>query len=180
MKVHVLRADSDHYQGLVMTAGDLFEFARCFHGKPMQGLWTDVKIGVDPDSYSLPEGDFPSLIPDVPVFSPKAIAALRDLLVGNGEILPVTIVGEQYFLFNVTRVVDALDEENSEIIRFEGSSRVLNIREYAFFHRKLSGRVIFKIPQMLDGWIFVTDLFVKRVQSAGLKGFWFPVVWSSA
>jgi hypothetical protein len=178
MKVYELNADSDHYESLILTAGDLFEFARRFNGKPMLLPWTDVTIGIDPDPRSLPLGDFPSLIPGVPVFSPKAVAALRDMLVGNGEILPITIDGEQYFLYNVTRIVDALDEENSEISRFEGSSRVLDIDEYAFLPRKLSGKVIFKIPQLVDGWVFVTDLFVKRVQSAGLKGFWFPVVWS--
>jgi hypothetical protein len=178
MNVYQLEGDPDNYEGLIMTDGDLFEFARRFNGKPMERPWTDVTIGIDPDTRSFPEGDFPSLIGGVPVFSPKAVGALRDMLVGNGEILPVTIVGRQYFLYNVTCVVDALDEKNSEIIRFTNSSRVLNIDEYAFFPKKLSGKAIFKIPQLVDGWIFVTDLFVKRVQSAGLKGFWFPVVWS--
>jgi hypothetical protein len=177
MKVYELGADSDHYESLLMTVGDLFEFARRFNGKPMRRPWSDVKIGKDPRC--MPKGDFPSLIPGVPVFSLRAVTELRNLLVGNGEILPVKIVGEEYFLFNVTRVVDALDEDSSEIIRFKGTSRVLNIREYGFHTRKLSGLAIFKIPQLVDDCIFVSDIFVERVQSAGLKGFWFPVVWSS-
>ncbi len=177
MKVYMLDADSDRYKSLVMITGDLFEFARRFNGRPMERPWTDVKIGLAPDANSFPKGDFPSLIPDVPIFSRKAVIVLGDLLEGNGEALPITCDSEEYFLFNVTRVVDVLDESNSEIVRFEGSSRVLNIRDYAFFGERLFGLVVFKIPQ--DSNVFVTDIFVKRVKSEGLKGFWFPRVWSS-
>jgi hypothetical protein len=176
MKVYELGADSDHFESLLMTAGDLFEFARRFNGKPMKRPWTDVTIGKDPRR--LPKGDFPSLIPGVPVFSPRAVSALRDLLVGNGEILSVSIMGEECFLFNVTRVVDALDEPNSVLDRFD-DGRVFYIEHHSFFPHKLQGLSVFKIPQMVGDSIFVTDVFVERVESAGLKGFWFPVVWSS-
>jgi hypothetical protein len=160
-----------------MKVGDLFEFARRFNGKPFKGTWKDVEIGLDPRR--LPKGDTPSLIPGVPIFNRRAMDALRDVLEHNGELLPVIIVGEEYFLFNVTTVVDALDASNSEVIRFNGSTKVLNIRSYSFFSEKLSGRSIFKIPQTPTGDVFVTDAFVKRVNSAALKGFWFPLVWSS-
>ena len=177
MKVYILDADSDRYKSLVMITGDLFELVRRFNGKPMKRPWTDVKIGLAPDANTFPKGDFPSLIPSVPIFSPRAISALGDLLESNGEVLPIVCDSEQYFIFNVTRVVDALDESNSEIVRFKDSSRVLNIRDYAFLKDRISELTIFKIPQ--DNTIFVTDIFVKRVKSKKLKGFWFPHVWSS-
>jgi hypothetical protein len=175
MKVYELGADSDHFESLLMTAGDLFEFANRFNGKPMKRPWTDVTIGKDPRR--LPKGDFPSLIPGVTVFSQKAVTALRDLLEKNGQILPVSIAGEGYFLYNVTRIVDALDETDSSMDRFD-DGRVFYIDDHSFFPHKLAGLSIFKIPQMPDGSVFVTDVFVERVQSAGLKGFWLPVVWS--
>lgn len=43
----------------------------------------------------------------------------------------------------------------------------------------LTGMSIIKIPQTSSSAVFVTDKFVKRVRSARLKGFWFPLVWSS-
>jgi len=177
MKVYMLRADSDHYESVLMPGGDLYEFAGRFNGRPMKKLGNDPKIKKDPRR--LPKGDFPSLIPNVPVFSRRAVEALRDLLEGHGEILPVMISDDEYFLLNVTRVVDALDESNSEVIRFEGSSKVLNIRSHSFYEEKLFGIMIFKIPQVITMDVFVTDVFVERVRSAGLKGFWFPFVWSS-
>jgi hypothetical protein len=176
MHVYMLRADSDHYESLLVTVGDLFEFAGRFNGKPMKGAWWDVRIEKDPRR--LPKGDFPSLIPSVPVFSDKAVTVLRDMLERNGEILPVSIGDEDYSLYNVTRIVDALDEANSSVDRFDDDS-VCYISDHSFYSRRLAGLSIFKIPQMPDDSIFVTDIFVERVESAGLKGFWFPVVWSS-
>ena len=177
MRVYILRAHSDHYQSVLMRVGNLFEFARRFDGKPFKGSWKDVEIGLDPRR--LPKGDTPSLIPGVPVFSGKAVTALQDVLEQNGELLPIFVEGDEYFLFNVTTVIDALDESNSKIDRFEGSSKVLYIDSYGFFREMLSGTFIFKIPQTPTGNVFVTDQFVGRVRAAGLKGFWFPLVWSS-
>lgn len=176
MRVYTLRADSDRYRSFIMPNGDLYEFAGRFEGTPVK-CPPKGRIEVDPDSYSLPRGDFPSLLPSIPIFSLRAISALGDLLKGNGEVLAIKCDGEEYFLFNVTRVVDALDESNSEIVRFKGTSRVLNIRNYVFFKEKLPGLAIFKIPQ--DSAVFVTDKFTDRVRSARLKGFWFPLAWSS-
>jgi hypothetical protein len=177
MRVYLLRADSNHYESFIMRVGHLFEFARRFDGKPFKRSWKDVEIGLDPGRF--PKGDTPSLIPGVPIFSGKAVKALQDVLEQNGELLPVIVGGEEYFLFNVTTVVDALDEPRSEVIRFNGSNKVLTISSYSFFGEKLASRIIFKIPQMLRGDVYVTEPFVKRVRSAGLKGFWFPLVWNS-
>lgn len=179
MHVYMLRAHSDHFQCFIMPDGDLFEFAGRFNGRSMKRTRIKAKITVDPSSRSTPKGDYPSLIPGVPVFSRRAVTSLSDLLEGNGQVLPVQIGHEEYFLFNATRVVDALDESQSKIIRFPESSEVLNIRSHFFFKDKIVGLTIFKIPQVITKDVFVTDVFVERVHSAGLKGFWFPVLWSS-
>ena len=179
MNVYILRADSDHYECLIMPFDDLFEFTRRFNGKPLKRKTVYELICTDPDSYSDPKGDFPSLIPNVPVFSRRAVAQLHDLLDGNGELLSTFIGSEEHFLFNVTRVIDALDESKSEIIRFENSSKVMDIDSHVFYRDRLVGAVIFKIPQVRTMDVFVTDTFVDRVHAAGLKGFWFPLVWSS-
>ncbi len=160
-----------------MTVGDLTEFSRRFDGKPMNRPWMDVKMGWDPDMSSMPKGDYPSLVPSVPVFTRKAVSALRDILEANGEILPVKIAGEEYYFYNLTRIIDALDEIKSTLDRYD-DGRVFYIDDYSFFADKLVGATIFKIPQMPGSWIYVNDVFVQRVQKAKLKGFWFPLMWS--
>jgi hypothetical protein len=61
MKVFMLRADSDHYQGVIMPDDDLFEFSRRFNGRPMKYTRMDERICVDPDHLTFPKGDYPSL-----------------------------------------------------------------------------------------------------------------------
>ena len=178
MNVYYLRAAANNNRGVIVTVGDAFEFARRFNGVPMKHPWTDVTIGWDPDMRRLPKGDYPSLFTNVPVFSRKAATALADLLEGNGELFPVLISDEEYYVFNVTRVIDALDESRSKIITFDGSSRVMDIDVHCFVAEKLENATIFKIPQVPTMDVFVTDALVERVQSARLKGFKFPLLWS--
>jgi len=178
MNVYVLRADPDHYKCIIMPEGDFSAFVRRFNGRPIKQKKIQERISVDPGSYSFPTGDFPSLIPGLPVFSKRAVAALRDILIGNGDLLSSIIESEEHYVYNVTRVIDSLDEPNSEVIRFKNSSKVMYIGTHVFFRDKLVGVSIFKIPQDLSD-VYVTDAFVERVHSAELKGFRFPLVWSS-
>ena len=81
-----------------MPVGDLNEFNRRFDGTPMKRPVTDVTIAWGPETTHLPKGDYPHLLLSLPVFSLRAVEALRDLLEGNGEILPTTCEGDQLFL----------------------------------------------------------------------------------
>ena len=177
MDVYSLYDDcTGDYRVLNMVGGSLFDFVRRFDGTPMKRPWTDVTLAWDPDSRS-PKGDFNSLMLCLPTFSPRAIDALGDLLEGHGEILPTSCKGERVYFFNVTRVIDALDESNSELRHYLGSHKISTIKRYAFFMERLTGVTIFKIPHFSK--VFVTGPFVERVNSAGLTGFWFPRRWST-
>jgi hypothetical protein len=177
MKVYLCDADGDEFRGIYLTPiGKGYDFFRRFQGAPMKNSWTSKeKFKFVPRK--LPKGDTPSLHATVPVFNSKAVKALGDLLKSRGELLPITCQGEPLFLFNVTRLIEALDEENCELERFD-DGRILDIDRHAFFSHKLIGETIFKLRQDPLGWAYVTDPFVERVKSAGLKGFKFPPVWS--
>lgn len=97
MKVYELGADSDRYEALIMPSCDLSSFSHRFQGSPFKDSWTDMRIEVDPDTRRFPIGDFPSLIANVPVFSRRAVLALKDLLEANGELLPITCAGDEYY-----------------------------------------------------------------------------------
>ncbi len=176
MKVYILLAASNSYKCLEMAGGDLFEFSGQFKGIPLKSLFKGAELRFSPEN--LPKGDYPSLIPSVPVFSRKAITVLRDLLENSGELFRVLCSKEEYFLFNVTRLTDALDETNSECARFD-DGRIFDIERHSFFPEKLPGLIIFKLEQHPLGSVYVTEPFVQRVKSTGLKGFGFQLVWSN-
>jgi len=178
MRVYVLDADGDSFRGIYLAGeDDWYEFTDRFDGAPMKDSWTGTELFKFVPRY-LPKGDTPSFDATIPVFNAKAVQALADLLEPNGELFPIRCRGEDFFLFNVTRLVDALDEENCKLERFD-NGRIWDIKRYSFFKEKLVGEAVFKLPQITSSWVYATDPFVERVQAAGLRGFEFPLAWSS-
>lgn len=178
MKVFILDADVNNYRGIYYKdEDDIVDFNRRFIGNPLKRDWKGHhKFEFVPAR--LPKGDSPGLSTHIPVFSTRAVKALVHCLEGNGELLPIVCDGEDFFLFNVTRVIDALDETNSEVKRFT-SGRIMDVITFSFHQERLLSKTVFKIPQLVLSDVFVTDPFVERVIKAKLKGFKFHLVWSS-
>jgi len=178
MRVYMLDADGDSFRGIYLAGDDdWLDFTSRFNGTPMKDSWTGKELFKFVPRY-LPKGDTPSFDATIPVFNIRAAQVLADLLEPNGELLPIRCQGEDFFLFNVTRVVDALDEENCKLERLD-DGRILDIKRYSFFEQKLVGGTVFKLRPDPLGWVYATDPFVERVKAAGLRGFDFPLVWSS-
>jgi len=183
MRVFELRADGDTYEYVGLEPQDVPE--EKFwpeYARPLADTWEPLKVKVyhkDPAGKRLLPGDFPALLPGVAVMSRRAVDTLRDLLEPNGEILPLLCDEGEYFLYNVTREIDALDLERCELDLYS-SGRISHIKSYAFKPEVVRGEVIFKTPTLRYSPIYVTDRFVERVESAGLRGFDFVPLWSSA
>jgi hypothetical protein len=109
-------------------------------------------------------------------FSQKAQSVLLPHIAPYGEILPVHFDEAAFAIFNVTHIIDALDEQASEVVYFPSSGRVANIERFVFKPEVIKDQWIFKLPQ--DASNFVTDRFVEVVRAAGLRGFEFIKLWS--
>lgn len=116
---------------------------------------------------------------DPMVLSRRALEVLLPHIGDLGQVLPLAFEEAEYSFFNVTNVVDALDEPHTEISRFP-SGRISKIERYAFRPEAVRDQWLFKIPQRRGGFLFVTDRFVDLVKSSGLTGFKFKPVWSEA
>ena len=181
MQVYIIEPLSNEYQNLItIEEGDWDIFDR-FNGKPLRCKWRPVSVKVlrdDEQNKDLPVSDFPSFLSHVPCFSRKAIEALTQLLLPNGEILPLVCDEGEYFAYNVTTVLNCLDEEKSEAVRFDEGG-ILDIVKHEFEFSKVIHAVIFKIPQIPLMDVFVTNEFVSKVKESGLQGFEFREVWNS-
>jgi hypothetical protein len=119
-----------------------------------------------------PFNDHP-MIDYCPCFSKRACEALGDLLAGNGELLPVDTISGEYFIFHVTKVIDLLDLEKSDIkFRHEHPKIALEVERFVIRQGIEIDAPIFKIPQLVRE-AFVTDEFYNRVLEAKLNGFCF-------
>lgn len=157
-----------------------YEIFWSFDGSPRTPGWRPVKVRrVRADErQAFNPSDFPWLGAHALVMRRKPVEALHEILKASGEILPLaTDDGTELFVLNVTRVLDAIDEQRSEILRFPGSGRIMRIKSVAFLAPIVRGADIFRLPHRASS-TYVSDRFVKAVQDAGLEGLEFKQVWA--
>jgi hypothetical protein len=136
-------------------------------GESKAGSWKVYEARWEEET-GRPIPDF-EMLTDVPVFTTAAYEALRPVLDGRGEELPIEVTTPpEVVAFNVTRVIDALDEERSEVKRFS-SGRVMRVARPAFIPERVAGETIFRITTY-PRTIYVTDAFLEAADAIGLKG----------
>ena len=112
-----------------------------------------------------------------PCFSARAKAALQPHIDDLGQWLALDCAEAPYWLFNVTCTVDALNEAESELIRFD-DGRVMRIAQFTFHPKKLEGQLLFQVSQSPGFPNLVTQDFVDLVHKHRLTGFSFRLLWS--
>jgi hypothetical protein len=191
----------DRYQQLIVNdwkmSNKLEEYESRFgwfeNRQPIGEAWFPVQVEESKHTYSHIPGDYPLVngFPNdciTPFFSQQAAAALADLLEGNGELLPLICDFGQYYAFNITREVEALDEECSEFQPYSelyddlgDDPDFLLVTNFAFHPDRVADLSIFKLPKRnRKNMPLVTDRFVERVRDVNLKGFAFNLLWSSS
>jgi hypothetical protein len=177
-----------------MKMNEYVSLYKLFRGSSVIHIWEPIQVESEENLIywepPLPFGDLSMVHGSFePVFSHRAVNALSNLLEGNGELLPLNCAEGEYYLFNTTRIVDALDEEKTE---FKPYSEVDPDMAYqdddphspvitspAFYPEVVADLTVFKIPLRYPfGGTLFTDKFVQRVQETELKGFAFELLWS--
>lgn len=121
--------------------------------------------------------DFPWLGSHALIMRRGAMESLRDILDANGEVLPLsTDDGVELFVLNA-RIIAALDETRSSLMKFPGTDRIMWLKRAAFVAAMVEGVDLFRLPHRASA-TYVGERFVKRVQEAGLRGLDFHEVWS--
>lgn len=158
-----------------------------FEGLPKAHLWRPIKmrrLKTDIDRRRKPpfkESDFPTCCgDDMLVISQAAKDKIGSYLEKYGELLPLTCDEGDFWVLNVTTLVDAFDVMNSEFLEEPDTGRMLMIHKHVFHPSKLVGQPpIFKLSQKPYGSIYVMDSFVDMIKASGLKGLEFEKVWPS-
>jgi hypothetical protein len=150
-----------------------------FDGAPRAAGWTPVKVKrltYWEDGSLLRPSDFPA---DAGfAVSRAAIDHLEPYLKAAGELLPLDCPDGEFWTLNVTRLLDALDEENSKVLRSKETGRILMIHRHSFRGERL-GPDIFKLTSDPRGLVYVTETFMKQVKATSLKGLNFKLVWAA-
>ncbi|MFO1044432.1 MAG: hypothetical protein U0941_21885 [Planctomycetaceae bacterium] len=128
-----------------------------------------------------PYQDFPAASSQIPIFSRRAVEALKDLLQPSGELLPAVASCGEYFVYNILCKSDAFDTARSKatFMPSSGKETALSIERYELDPAKFAGHAIFRLRE--DPWsVMVTDRFKERVEKTCLNGFFFARIWPLA
>ena len=148
-------------------------------GTPTAKQWRPVQVSWDTFGGTRPPCDATE-VAGVPILSDRAVNSLNGLLTGRVELLLLALEGNKMgYALNLTRFSDALDEERSEVDRFE-DGRIMVIDRAVFRSDRLVGETIFRLSGDRKGDVYVTDRFVRAVEEAGISGFMFELVWNDA
>lgn len=115
------------------------------------------------------ESDSPWLEANALLLSNRAAEALRPMLLEYGELLPVLCQRPGLSLYNPTRLVDALDEKASSVLRFS-SGKIMSVRQYVFREEVVRDIDVFKIPNLRVSPTFFSQRFVDSWRAADLTG----------
>jgi uncharacterized protein DUF1629 len=151
-----------------------------FDGSPLGTLWRPMKVRrqLAGENGMRTPSDFPSFgLRSFFGISRRAADALGQLLNGNAEILPLAVEdGSDFSILNVTKVVDALDEPKSVLMRIP-TGRIVYVKKPAFRLDAIRGLRIFRLPLTATA-IYMSREFTEAVEAAGLKGMRFEDAWS--
>ena len=145
-------------------------------GDPWRPVWMFL-LTTDQEWGPRKKADMPWYGTNVLILTWRAREVLADVLAGDAEVLPLDCDdGEDLWLVNPWRTVDALDVDRSQVRRFSDGG-IMNIDRYVFQEESVAGLRCFRIPQRST--MFVTDDVVVAVRDAGLRGTTFRRVWHS-
>ena len=164
------------------TMADGYEWLECdirdaqrifnFTGVPIAADWKPipVRLVTRAKGKTLSRSDFPSLVPYRLAMRQSAAEALAYFWENSGELLPLR--GEdssEFVILNVTRVLDALDEGRSNLLRLEEDGEIISIRSPVFVESVVGDSDVFRLPYR-GSPTYVSRRFVRAVDALGLKG----------
>jgi hypothetical protein len=149
-------------------------------GASLAAHWKPIRVRrleADEQGTPLRVADLPWLGGHALVVRDRAYRVLNGMLSSCGEFLPLDLIDgtDRLWMFNVCRVIEALDEGSSKVVRFPSSGRVMKIDQYVFYPGLVTGQRAFKVPQTRT--LFLGQEAVEAIAAADLSGPAFELVW---
>jgi hypothetical protein len=139
--------------------GDDYEtISRLINGESRRKTWTPIAVRLihSDEGRQLTESDSPWMGSNALVLRENACTALRAMLDANGELLPLLCRDASLWVFNPRRVLPALDESASSVVRFS-SGRIMRIERYVFRPDVIGNADMFKISSLRVGPSWLRD-----------------------
>jgi hypothetical protein len=153
--------------------GEVFELED--FGKPMQDSWQPVSGKLLPQvGGATTAPDITTSSTDMLVLNQKAYDTLKDTLEPFGELLPIVVNDETYYLLNVLHRLpeEVIDSENSEYEYYDEEE--VGFKTLRFDENKIpEDSLIFCVQNKFAYNIYCDDRFKKLIEDNELGGLYF-------
>lgn len=149
-----------------------------FSGKSLANSWNKIELCKESKSdngAAFKETDLYGYSNIVPVLSNNAKECLAPIIKDKAEFLPIDCDGDELWMLNTINLIDAFDEEASELTKFS-SGKILAISKYVLKNDKCQDNEIFGLSDVPHHYIFVSEKIKQIVEENDLKGFEFKEV----
>lgn len=130
---------------------------------------------------NLRKTDFPTLGHDAPVLSARAVDRLHPILTPCGELLPIRCSNDpdDFFLFNVTRIINAVDMKKSKFFSLPSGAQG-HCEHLVLDPKQIPTDALFFKTTQLGNWypVYATEAAADIVRKSGLTGYEFRLAWS--
>jgi hypothetical protein len=166
------------HEGAIVEGSAAFAALK-WDGQPKSERWKPVEVRLTAvgGGQRLLESDFLVVHRGGFFLSERAALVLSDVLLANGELLPLTADGDRYLAFNPLDEVDALDPKRTWYWPTQDYPDGW-VETPAFRPEAVAGRRLVRLPQTSLSPFYVDGSFKRRVERAGLQGLRFRLVWS--
>jgi hypothetical protein len=156
----------------------LLELRSRARGEPWEPIWLFM-VTTDPEGRPRRSADMPWCGSQTMALKEPARRILEPVLGDDAEWLPAyDSDGENLWLVHPWRLVDALDEDHSDLVRFQDGVKIMRVNRYALRGEAVAGMRCFRLPQQ-PHIMFVTDEVASAVSAAGFHGTGFVPIWRS-
>lgn len=178
MKIWKLKFELDEYDNLIPIKEFSVEEIWAFDGHKLKNDWKPLAVKRMEPEKGLELSDAPGFT--IPVFSKEALKVLQPLIKDCVEVLELSFAEREYYGINVISVLNVIDYEKAQYIKFKSSDRIMLFTKYVFrMCDGLKEHHIFKIVDEPRRGAFVSEKFKEIVEKNKLTGFKFELVWDS-
>lgn len=176
MKVYQLWADHTYRAFETKEKSGYKPFV--FQGKPVDN-WEVIELypSKHKSETGKPIGDVYHFTPGTAIVNEKTYHILEPFIHNCVQVLPAIVKSQKVYVLNFITVIDCLNRENSQLIFFSNSNRIMEIEKFAFNKEMLTDAIVFKIPEEIQSPPLVTEEFKILIEQNEIKGFKFVQVW---
>lgn len=177
MSVYKLRFDRNRFMTFDISSSELrSKLGSDYRPLLDKKVWSDFWLELDARFHDDSDSKNTLTIPDITcwftdrlMLNENTKSNLEKKLNQYGEFLPVKCEGIQYYIFNVTNIIDnIIDEKNSKKTIEE--SGYIEVEQLSFIEEKACKNLLFKTNWNGLKNIYCTDEFKSLIESSGYSG----------